>query len=44
MANVQRYVDGNKNIVEIRIASGVTVELGDLMFLTRDGTSPLTLH
>ena len=33
MANVQRYVDGNKNIVEIRIASGVTVELGDLMFL-----------
>lgn len=33
MANVQRYVANDKNVVPIQVASGVTVELGDLMFL-----------
>ena len=33
MANVNRWVEGYKNVVLINVASGVTVEIGDLMFL-----------
>jgi len=33
MANVQRWVTGNPNTRLVSIKSGVTVELGDLMFL-----------
>lgn len=45
MANVQRYIDGTKNTVTVLVKSGVTVELGDLMFidnasnLRNDGSS-----
>lgn len=32
MANVNRYVEGDKSVVLITVASAVTVEIGDLMF------------
>jgi len=33
MANVQRWVSGNPNALYVTVHSGITVELGDLMFL-----------
>ena len=33
MANINRWVEGHKNVVLINVVSGVTVEIGDLMFL-----------
>ena len=33
MANVNRYVEGRRNVRLVNVASGVTVEIGDLMFL-----------
>jgi len=33
MANVNRYVNGEKRTLLINVASGITVELGDLMFI-----------
>lgn len=49
MSNVDRHVDGDTNAIPVSIASGVTVELGDLMFLDNannlrnDGSSTATL-
>lgn len=33
MTNVNRWVEGYKNAILITVASGVTVEIGDIMFL-----------
>ena len=33
MANVNRYVEGYKEVVLVNVPSGVTVEIGDIMFL-----------
>jgi len=33
MANVNRYVEGSRDVILADAASGVTVEIGDLMFL-----------
>lgn len=32
MSNVNRHIEGNPNAILVSVASGVTVELGDLMF------------
>jgi len=47
MANVNRWVEGRRSQILITVASGVTVEIGDLMFLDNsnnlrnDGSSTL---
>lgn len=33
MANVNRWIEGERNTVLVGVVSGVTVEMGDLMFL-----------
>ena len=33
MANVNRWIEGARNQILVTVASGVTVEIGDLMFL-----------
>lgn len=33
MSNINRWIEGHKNAILVTVASGVTVEIGDLMFL-----------
>ena len=36
MSNVYRYIEGARTCIPITIASGVTVEIGDLMFIDNE--------
>lgn len=50
MASNNRYIEGERNVIPMSVQGGVTVELGDLMFienttnLRNDGSSTATLY